>query len=58
MHAILSGEDHSPVYSKLTAEQRKSILDILTATKSDFASATRLAGARPAQLAGETPPAS
>jgi len=58
LHAILSGEDPSPVYSKLTAEQRKSILDILTATKSDFASATRLAGARPAQLAGETPPAS
>jgi len=53
LHEILSGEDHSAAYSKLTAEQRKSILDILTATKSDFASATRVAGST---LAESTPP--
>ena len=58
LHAILSGEDHSAAYSKLTAEQRKSILDILTATKSDFAANTRVAGSTPARLAGETPPSS
>jgi hypothetical protein len=58
LHDVLSGTDHSAVYSKLTADQRKSILDILTATKSDFASATRVAGSTPARLAGETPPSS
>jgi hypothetical protein len=56
LHEILSGEDHSAVYSRLTLDQRKSILDILTATKSDFASATRVAGSTPTQLAQSTPP--
>jgi len=58
LHEILSGEDHSPAYSRLTADQRKSILEILTATKADFASATRVAGSAPARLAGSTPPSS
>jgi hypothetical protein len=56
LHEILSGEDHSAVYSRLTVDQRKSILDILTATKSDFASATRVAGSTPTRLAQSTPP--
>jgi hypothetical protein len=38
---ILTGKEHAPQYSRLTAADRKAVLEILTATKPDFAAALK-----------------
>ena len=37
LHQILSGEDHGPAFSRLSAADRAAVLEILTATKPEFA---------------------
>ena len=40
LHAVLSGEDKSPVFATLQAADRKAIMEILTTTKPDFVKAS------------------
>jgi hypothetical protein len=46
LRQVLTGQDASPKYAHLTAEDRRAIFEILTATKTDFASASEPAPAR------------
>ncbi|HVW85411.1 MAG TPA: hypothetical protein VHB50_12055 [Bryobacteraceae bacterium] len=46
LRQVLTGQDASPKYAHLTAEDRRAIFEILTATKKDFASASEPAPAR------------